>query len=218
MNVFNRVVVVLLLLVLLAAVGVGALLPAASLATLRYVVDSAQPLAYAPTIYIWWAVAAALAVLAIVLLVLELRRPRLLMVQVRQASGGMVELSTESVARSLEYHIGQVPGVTGVRPKVESRGKAVRIALELETDPLVDVPAKSEEVVQLACELVEGKLGLKMAPGSLRVTVRQSAYSEGSAAAAPVRPPEPAPDVLAEAAADAPAGLPGDAPAQDAAS
>ncbi len=206
MNVFNRVLVVLLLLVFVVLVGVGAAVPERSLAAVERLVQAAKPLVFLPMVYLWWAVAAALIVLALLLLALELYRPRHLTVQVRQASGGVVELSTESVSRSLEYHIRQVPGVNQVRPQVESRGRSVRVALELETDPLADVPAKSEEVMQLARELVEGKLGLKMAPGGLRVQVRQGAYRQGGGVAQAVQPPE------------LPLDLPGEAPTEGTAS
>ncbi len=192
MNVLNRVLVVVFLLGLTALLVVGVLQPYASLATLSYTADAAQTLLAPPGLYIWWAVAAVLAIVAILLLVLELRRPRRLTVKVQQ-TGGVVELTTESVCRSLEYHLAQVPGVMQVRPVVASKGTSVQILLELETDPLLDVPAKSEEVIQLTHELIEGKLGLKMAPGGLRVNVRQAAYSQSGAISA--RPAIERPDV-----------------------
>jgi hypothetical protein len=186
MNVFNRVLVVLLLLGWIGALIASLVLPGASIATLRYALDWwAQAVTTVPGIYIHWVVAAGLLIVAVVLLVLEIRRPRRLTVKLRQATGGIVELSTESVARSLEYHIAQVPGVTQVRPLVTSRGKTVRVALALETDPLVDVPAKSEEIIQLTRELVEGKLGLKLDRNGLVINVRQATYSQGSGVAMP---------------------------------
>lgn len=175
MNALNRVLAVLCLVSLIAAVVLGLLQPDATLRVLRAAVDGLAAFAVAQY-YAYQGAGIALVVLALVLLVLELRRPRRRTVKVRQTSGGMVELTTESVARGLEYHIAQLPGVRQVRPRVASTGKAVGVVLDLELDPAVDVPAKSEEVVQLAREIVEGRLGLRL--GRVTANVRQGAYSK----------------------------------------
>jgi hypothetical protein len=176
MNTFNRVLVIPLLLGLVVVLTVGLLQPAASLAALGRGVASVE--AFAATHYYGYLlVACGALVLAVVLLFLELRRPQRTTVKLQRVSGSVVELTTESVARGLEYHIGQVPGVVAVRPRVVSTGNAVRVALELETDPALDVAAKSEEIVQLAREIIEGKLGLKLAKVS--ASIRQAAYPAG---------------------------------------
>ncbi len=113
---------------------------------------------------------------ALLLLVLELRRPRRDTVRVRQVSGGIVELATESVTRSLEYHLTQLPGVVEAHSAVVSKGSAVKVSLDVETDPDAEIPAKTEEIVQLTHEVVEGKLGLKVA--SVRVSVSQAPHSQ----------------------------------------
>lgn len=190
MNVFNRVIVIISLLGLVALLVVSAVLPAPCIAWLQAVAAGADALMVPPGVYIRLGVTAALLVLAIILLVLELRRPQHLTVRVRQAGGGTVELGTESVARSLEYHVGQIPGVAKVRPVVVSRGSSVKVALDLELDPLADLRAKSEEVIQLARDLVEGKLGLKLSSGGLRVNVRQAPYGQVEMGPKP-EPPAP---------------------------
>ena len=195
MNVFNRVLVVVLSLGLIVFLTLALWRPGASLATLDSLVRGAQPLTVAPGLYIAWVALGVLLLLAVLLIVLELRRPQRLTVKVRQAGGGVVELTTESVCRSLEYHIGQVPGVTQVKLAVISKGASVQVLLDLETDPLMDVPAKSEEVIQLTRELIEGKLGLKMAAGGLRVNVRQAPYRQGSGAGPAIEPPDTAVDL-----------------------
>jgi len=191
-NIFNRVLVIVLLLGFLALLVASAVLPASFVAWLEAIGAGAQALLVPPVEYIRLGVTAVLLVLVVLLLVLELRRGRRPTVTVRQAGGGTVELGTESVARSLEYHIGQVPGVAKVQPAVVSKGKVVTVALDLELDPMADLRAKSEEVVQLARELVEGKLGLKLASRGLRVKVRQAPYSGGAAGPQP-QPPARAP-------------------------
>ena len=175
MNVFNRVLAILFLLGLIVILVLGILQPTLTIDTGRRVLDYLQGLA-AANLMVYWVGAALLLFVAILLLILEVRRPQRLTVKVQQASGGIVELSTESVARSLEYNIRQVVGVAAVDPVVISKGKSVVVVLKLETNPDVDVPAKSEEVVQLTRELIEGKLGLKL--GLVRVHIRQGSYSK----------------------------------------
>ncbi|MCL6430716.1 MAG: hypothetical protein K6V36_07615 [Anaerolineae bacterium] len=182
MNILNRVLVIVYLVALIAAVALALVQPDAAIRVLRGAVDGLD--AFSRTYYYAYEGAGiALIVLALALLVLELRRPRRRTVRVRQASGGMVELTTESVARGLEYHIAQLAGVRQVRPQVSSSGKAVGVALDLELDPAVDVPSKSEEVLQLAREIVELRLGLRL--GRIAANVRQGAYSKDVAPARP---------------------------------
>lgn len=176
MNTLNRVLVVLSLVGLLVILVAGLWQPTATLEVAGRGVDGLQTLV-GTSIYLYLACEGALLLLVIALLVLELRRPGRQTVKVRQVSGSTVELSTESVGRGLAYHIAQVPGVLQVRPRVVSTGKAVKVSLDLETDPAADVPAKSEEVLELAREIIEGKLGVKVT--SISANVRQADYSEG---------------------------------------
>ena len=175
MNIFNRVFAIVFLLGLIGALALAIFQPMASLGALRVGLDNLQGFMVA-NLFIYWTVAGLLLFLALLVLFLEMRRPRRLTVQVQQASGGIVELSTESVAKSLEYHVGQVPGVNRITPEVVSRGKSVRVALDVEMDPQADVPGKSEEIVQLVREIIEGKLGLKLA--AVRVNMRQAPYRQ----------------------------------------
>ena len=182
MNMFNRVLVVLSLVGLVVILVAALWQPAVSLEMTRRGLEGLQALATVNP-YLYSLCGGALLLLA----VLELRRPGRPTVQIRQASGSTVELSTESVARGLEYHIAQVPGVLQVRPRVVSTGKAVKVALDLQTDPAVDVPGKSEEVLELAREIIEGKLGVKVAKVS--ANVRQADYSQTTPRVTKVPPP-----------------------------
>ncbi len=182
MNTFNRVLAILVLLGLVAILVVAIIQPLGSIDALRRGLDYLPGFVAANTVA-YWGGAGVLLFVALFLLILELRRPQRLTVKVQQASGGIVELTTESVARSLEYHIGQVPGVVAAKPAVISRGDSVKVVLDLETDPDADVPTKSEEVIQVARELIEGKLGLKL--GLVRVNLRQASYGGALPMAAP---------------------------------
>lgn len=174
MNIVNRVLAIVFLLGLIVVLVLGIYRPLLVMDWVGGVVAAAKAVAQANyTAYL--AGAGALLFGALLLLVLELRRPRRDTVRVRQVSGGIVELATESVTRSLEYHLRQLPGVVEAHSAVESKGSAVKVSLDVETDPEAEIPAKTEEIVQLTHEVVEGKLGLKVA--SVRVSVSQAAHS-----------------------------------------
>ena len=190
MNALNRLVVVLLLAliagvsILLAVQPLGVAAAVGQLALyLRGVVETGY---YAGLV----AVCCVLVVLVLVLVFLELRRGRRLTVKVSRSGGASVELSTESVARSIEYHVAQVAGIRQVRPRVLSTGGAVRVMLDLEIDPVAGIPEKSEEVVAQTREVVEGRLGLRIA--GLTVKVRQGAFTKDAApGVAEAQPPAP---------------------------
>ena len=91
-------------------------------------------------------------------------------VRIRTAEGGSAELDTNSVGRRLAWHLDQLAEVMTVVPAVRPRGNAVDITLEIEAAPDVDIPLKTEEVVQVTREIIEQELGLKM--GKLDVRMR----------------------------------------------
>jgi hypothetical protein len=194
MNVFNRVLAILFLLGLVFVLALGLLEPFGTLAALEYGIRWLEGVV-SSQFYVYAAVGIASLVLAIVLLFLEARRPRRLTVKVQHSGGSVIELTTDSVSRGLAYHVAQVPGVISVEPLVVSTGKAVKVALDLEIDPGSDVPTKTEEIIQLAREVIEGKLGLRMA--KVNVNVRQAAYTGDVAAM-------PKPDLPMDLPADTP--------------
>lgn len=179
MNIFNRVVLVLLLVMAIVASALLLVNPVAGLLAIEQGVAQVRSWVAGGYLALFLAIGAVLLVLAALLLFLEVRRPRRLTVRVMRSGGTSVELTTESVERGLEYHIAQVAGIRQVRPVVTSTGKAVKVLLELETDPTAGVSAKSEELIGLTREVIEGKLGLKLA--ALSVNMRQGVYDGGVA-------------------------------------
>jgi uncharacterized alkaline shock family protein YloU len=194
MNVFNRVLAILFFLGLVFVLALGLLEPSGTLAALGYGVRWLEGVARSQ-FYVYAAAGIGGLVVAIVLLLLEARRPRRLTVKVQHSGGSVIELTTDSVSRGLAYHVAQVPGVISVEPVVVSTGRAVRVELDLEIDAGADVPTKTEEIIQLAREVIEGKLGLRMA--KVAVNVRQAAYTG---------------EVATVAKADLPLDLPADGP------
>lgn len=104
------------------------------------------------------------------LLWLELWGTRKRGVRIYTAEGGSAELDTTSIGRRLAWHLDQLAEVVTVVPTVKSRGRSVDIRLEIEAAPDVDIPLKTDEVVQVTHEVVEVELGLKL--GKLDVQMR----------------------------------------------
>jgi preprotein translocase subunit SecG len=109
------------------------------------------------------------------LLWLELRRPSAKAVKVKQVSGEEAKVTTDSIARRLEFNIDQLADVISVKPKVTARGKGVHVRLNVETGPEIDVPAKTEEISRVAREVLEERMGLKLA-GKLEISIKHAPY------------------------------------------
>jgi len=109
------------------------------------------------------------------LLWLELRRPRGKAVRVRKVSGEEAKVTTDSIAQRLTFNIDQLSEVISVKPKITARGKGVHVRLNVETGPEIDVPAKTEEISKVAREVIEERMGLKLA-GKLEISIKHAPY------------------------------------------
>jgi len=182
MNVFNRLVVIVLLVVSMIVLPVVLVLVPArpeivaiigqqSLSWLTAIGGQNQlRLILAGTL---------LAVLTFIvcglLLWLELRRPRAKAVRIKKVSGDEARVTTDSIAHRLEYNIDQLAEVISVKPKITARGKGVHVRLNVETAPEIDVAAKTEEISKVAREVIEEKMGLKLA-GKLEIHIKHAPY------------------------------------------
>jgi uncharacterized alkaline shock family protein YloU len=113
-------------------------------------------------------------ILCVLLLLLEIRRPRARTVKI-EGTGGKAEIVTESVVSHLEYHIDQLGDVIKVVPNVKSKGKSIEVKLYVETGPDIEVPSKTEEIRRVAKEVVETKLGLRLHK-EIEVTIKPAPY------------------------------------------
>jgi hypothetical protein len=176
-----------------------------------YMVEQAQSalqLGWPRSYIVFLVVAIPVLFLLIVLLWLEIRPATSNKVIVRGRDGTRTEVSTSSVAQSLRLHVDEIEDVFNVKSTIRGKRGGMDIRLNLETTPEIDIPAKMEEVSKAARELIEGKMGLRIA--DIKVNVRQASYA---AAKTPrpeplAEPPSaPADVVLAEPLPDIP-GIP----------
>jgi len=180
MNVFNRVVMVILLLGLIALAVFLLVRPLQAVAwaqvNLEYFEAQVVDPAFWNTFFL--ATLGAIGVL-VILLWLEIRKRRRKTVRVRTRAKSDAQLAVESVSHSLEYRIDELAGVRKVVPKVRSYGKSVKVQLDLDTSPSVNIGLLTDQIVDMVHDIVEGQLGLKMA-GKVRVNVHHEPYPKGT--------------------------------------
>jgi hypothetical protein len=177
MAIFNRVVAALLWLVLLAALSIFAVTPLETIQRIQAALTALEnPLRNwqeaNPTNFL---IAQAALGVAVVLLFgtlfwLELWVVQRRGVRIRTVEGGSAEVDTTSVGRRLAWNLDQLAEIIRVLPTVRSRGGSVDIKLEIEAAPDVDIPMKTEEIMEMTREVIQQDMGLKL--GKLDVHVR----------------------------------------------
>jgi uncharacterized alkaline shock family protein YloU len=180
MNIFNRVLVILYL--LFSAVFVFLLIGAVAfqVEAAGALVNLAEALRNITTPAKWLMALVLLVVLIIdiVLLLLELVPPTTSRtVRIKQVTGGEAEVFTESIEGRLAYNIDQLADVVRVVAKVVDPGKnveGVEVVLDVETSPDIDVPAKTEEIMEVTRRIVEDRMGLDLA--QVRVNIRHAPF------------------------------------------
>ena len=177
MNLFNRIVAILLWLALLVAALVCAAIPLQSADWLQtqaglLVGQLERWQAANPTNFLIGQASVGIGALLIfgTLLFFEVLSGRPRGVRIRTSEGGSAELDPSSVGRRLQWHLDQLAEVITVIPAVKSRRGAVDIRLEIETAPDIDIPMKTDEVVDVTREVIERDMGLKL--GRLDVRIR----------------------------------------------
>lgn len=182
MNVFNRLVMVSLLFIVIIVAAVIAIAPEESFnllatffewlrqGTVNYMSSGDWALFAAGRVI----VGGAIVLVCLILLWLELRRPRKKTIRAQKLAGGEAHIAIDSIAQRLAYNIDQLSDVVKVSPYITSRGRGVDIDLLLETSPDIDVPMKTEEVLQVTREVVSERMGLRL--GKVQVKIKHAPY------------------------------------------
>ena len=114
----------------------------------------------------------------LLLLWLEVRRPRARAVAVQEVANGGARVTIDSIVQRLEYNIDHLQDVVSARPVVKAKGNGVDVLVKLETAPEIEVPMKTEEIVQLTREVIEDQMGLKLY--NVQVEITHAPYPEDS--------------------------------------
>ena len=196
MNAFNRIAMILLILVAFVVLTIGLAVPVETLTVIKAVVDNTlhtlgriKPEFILPYRALLVLCMVLLDVLLIGLLVLEVRGPARHTIRVQKVGSGIVAVTTEALAERLQYHLDQLADVISVKVQVTARGGSVDLDLNDRTGADVNVPEKDTQVLEVARQVVEDKMGLKLARKP-RVYIHSAPYP--SIAARPVSGP-PAP-------------------------
>jgi len=178
MNTVNRVLIVILLLVVMVLCSILLIVPGAIDAV---ALQSAALANFFATLQPWARVglgilfALALDIILILLIILEVRRPQAKAIRVEKAAGGEVQISIGSISDQLKYEVDQLSGVLRVKPRVSAKRKGVVIELDVETAAGIDVPEKAERIVEQVRQVVEERMGLKLARPP-KVNLRAAPY------------------------------------------
>lgn len=182
MNVFNRLVVILLLLLIILISAIFVIVP---VETLRLVATTFDWLRQGAAAYVnsgdrllfagGRVLAGGIIVFAcLVMIWLELRRPRKKTIRVQKLTGGEAHITIESIEQRLAYNLDQLPDVIKVAPTITSRSRGVDVSLVLETSPEIDVPMKTDEVLEVTREVIGERMGLKL--GKVEVKIKHAPY------------------------------------------
>jgi hypothetical protein len=167
MNTFNRVVLVVLLLLAMVLCSLILVVP---LRSLQIISQQAQALAdllgrIRSVVRLPGGILLALIVnlIGILLIVLEVRRPKPGAIKVEQASGGEVTLSVASIAEQLKAELSQLPEIVQAKPKVSAKRRGVFVEIDARIAAETGVPNKAERIIEAVRQVVETKMGLRLA-------------------------------------------------------
>jgi hypothetical protein len=172
MNVLNRLVIVILLVTVMVLGTVLLVAPVPILnwasAWLTYAIRYFEMTEAYSVARIWQQAlgilfAVVLNIILLLLIIVEVRRPRRKAIRVEKSSGGEVMISVASIADQLRYEIDQLAGVIRVRPKVSAKRRGVVVELDVRTAAGIDVPERAERIVETARLVVEERMGLRLA-------------------------------------------------------
>jgi len=182
MNVFNRLVVLLLLLLIIVATALIVIVPQQSFLLVTNVFDwlrqGAREYMIGPDKLLFAGgrvlVGGVVVFSCLILVWLELRRPRKRTIRTQKLAGGEAHITVDSIEQRLAYNIDQLPDVVKVSPRINGRARGVDVDLLLETSPDIDVPMKTEEVIEVTREVIVERMGLKL--GKVQVKIKHAPY------------------------------------------
>jgi len=197
MNVFNRILVLILALAALVAAFILTVWPQTWLLVGEYMLHFSQ---YARLAYILGGILVML--LCGFLLLLDVRRPRRSKyVVVDKVTGGQARVLIDSVSRRLNYEVDLLQDVSQVKSRIDAKGSGLRVTLDVMMGPDVDVPMKTDEIIETARRMIVDHMGLKLAgktKDAITVNIRHPKQI------APARPELPAVAPAAEAPPELP--------------
>ncbi|MBV9578673.1 MAG: alkaline shock response membrane anchor protein AmaP [Chloroflexi bacterium] len=180
MGVFNRLLIILLALVVLVAAGavlltaLGVIQPAQIAASSVWVADHLAPYSNLDPTRMGWTIGicVVLMVLAIVLLVLELRvRRGARRITLKEDELGTVTVALDGVRELVDREAGQVAGVKSAHSHVEQQPQGLRIECQVAVDPASSVPDLTRELRERLKTAVQHHVGMTVTEVSVDAQV-----------------------------------------------
>jgi hypothetical protein len=203
-NAFNRIMMLLVILLAFVVLTISLAAPFETLTVGKAVADNAlrtlgriRPEFILPFRALLILCAILFDMLLIGLVILEVRGPARRTIRVQKVDGGIVAVTTEALVERLQYHLDQLADVISVKVKVTPRGGNVDLSLDVRTGADVNVPEKAGQVLEVARQVVEDKMGVKLARKP-HVYIHATPYPGVAArrmSGSPVAPPR-APEAL----------------------
>lgn len=208
MKTVNRIIVVALLVIftmLCCVLLAGAKWVIPALADqLNYLADSIESAPWYQVVIPGVILAFVVDFILVLLIIMEMRRPKVKFIHVEKAAGGEVQVSVASIVDRLRHEVDALPGVLKVTPHVSGRRGGVAVRLDVDIAAGLDVPVQAGQIVETVRQAVEEKMGLAMAK-TPKVNLRTVPYTQ--LAGPSERVEKKRPDVFAEPKKSAPAGL-----------
>jgi hypothetical protein len=98
----------------------------------------------------------------VLLIILEVRRPKAKFIRVEKTAGGEADISIASIASQLEQEMDALPGVLKVKPRVSGSKGGVAITMQVDVAAGFDSPAQADQIAEAARKVVAEKMGLKI--------------------------------------------------------
>ncbi|MCS7002838.1 MAG: alkaline shock response membrane anchor protein AmaP [Dehalococcoidia bacterium] len=128
-------------------------------------------------------VAAILAILAGIVLWLEVMPSSASAVRVQGAGGARAVLTTDAISQRIRHDAESIPDVRGARPIIWTDGSVVDVRLDLRLAPESSVPPLVAAVDQLVRESLDQRMGVRVR--KLAINVRHEVTKKGASSASP---------------------------------
>jgi len=179
-KVLNKFIAVMVLILMLPLVTLILVFPEVGLNFLGNQIDALQSAINQMTSQarqIMIGVAAAVNLILILLLYLELKSPRGDGGRVKLVGGGAADVTFEAVSQRLRAVQERVGGIVSMIPHVGIKRRKINVMLEVAVEPETNVPNKIEQLQMLVREVVEQQMGFQLASNA-EVQIRHAKVFE----------------------------------------
>jgi len=209
MKVFNKIVVIIDIIAMIALLVLMLLSPLQIISIAQYNLGLLSDAMTTNPFWTWYVVGSiVVAVILLIIFLMEIWPRAKKSVRIRAQGRGNARISLKSVQQTLEYRVSELEGVNSVAPKFKTRGKDLAVTLVVDAAPGVNIPALSDQIIDLSVRILEGELGLKL-KGRMNLDINSAPVRAGGVsmrqpvAPAVASPPDSKPVIMPSAKPEA---------------